>query len=56
MNPAALLFGTDLPGARARRPFELSDLDLVGEALDSEGAQAVLHNNAAVFYATSRDG
>lgn len=56
VNPAALLFGTDLPGTRARRPFQRSDLDLVGEALGSEASQAVLHDNAAAFYGTPRDG
>lgn len=29
IKPSALLFGTDLPGTRARRPFERADLDLV---------------------------
>ena len=27
VNPAALLFGTDLPGTRARRPFADADLE-----------------------------
>jgi hypothetical protein len=31
IDPAALLFGTDLPGTRARRPFEPADLALVAE-------------------------
>ena len=31
VNPAALLFGTDLPGTRAPRPFEPRDLELVRE-------------------------
>lgn len=29
LDPSALLFGTDLPGTRARRPFARADLDLV---------------------------
>jgi hypothetical protein len=29
IDPSALLFGTDLPGTRARRPFAREDLDLV---------------------------
>jgi predicted TIM-barrel fold metal-dependent hydrolase len=29
LDPAKLLFGTDLPGTRARRPFDPADLELV---------------------------
>jgi predicted TIM-barrel fold metal-dependent hydrolase len=45
-NPAALLFGSDLPGTRAPRPFEPADLDLVRECA---GERAV-HDNAAALY------
>ena len=34
VDPRALLFGTDLPGTRARRPFERGDLDLLHEVVD----------------------
>ncbi len=33
VNPEALLWGTDLPGTRAPRPFSPSDLDVVTTAL-----------------------
>lgn len=49
-NPAALLFGTDLPGTRAPRPFEPRDLELVRE---HAGERALWDNAAAVYL---RDG
>jgi predicted TIM-barrel fold metal-dependent hydrolase len=46
VNPAAVVFGSDLPGTRARRPFEPADIELVGEAA---GARA-LYENALPLY------
>jgi predicted TIM-barrel fold metal-dependent hydrolase len=45
VDPTALLFGTDLPGTRARRAFEPADLDLVAEI-----APAALADNALAWY------
>ena len=45
IDPAALVFGTDLPGTRARRPFEPADLELVAEL-----APAALAENARKLY------
>jgi hypothetical protein len=45
LDPAKLLFGTDLPGTRARRPFRAADLELV-ERL----ASAALVDNARAWY------
>jgi hypothetical protein len=45
IDPAALLFGTDLPGTRARRPFEPADLELVAEI-----APQALADNARAWY------
>ena len=50
INPAALIFGTDLPSTRARRPFAPSDIDLVIETLGPEIARRVLHDNAVALY------
>nr|WP_265338871.1 amidohydrolase family protein [Mycobacterium ulcerans] len=50
VNPDALMFGTDLPSTRARRPFEDSDIDLISEALGDAGASKVLWENSAAFY------
>jgi Amidohydrolase len=45
LDPAKLLFGTDLPGTRARRPFARADLELVAEI-----APAALAENARAWY------
>jgi len=49
-NPAALMFGTDLPSTRAPRPFLDRDLDLLMETLGEEGTRRVLADNALAFY------
>jgi predicted TIM-barrel fold metal-dependent hydrolase len=45
VDPGALLFGTDLPGTRAPRPFEPGDLALVAECAPGAAAE-----NARAFY------
>ncbi|MBD2858185.1 amidohydrolase family protein [Spongiibacter sp. KMU-158] len=50
INPDAMMFGTDLPSTRSPRPFNHSDLEIVQNALDDEGARKVLWENAANFY------
>jgi predicted TIM-barrel fold metal-dependent hydrolase len=49
-NPAALVFGTDLPSTRARRPFAAADIDLVRDTLGDALARRVLYDNAATLY------
>ena len=49
-NPDALMFGTDLPSQRARRPFLPSDIDLIRESLDPSLWNKVFHENAIAFY------
>lgn len=49
-NPAALMFGTDLPSTRAPRPYQDSDFELVTEVLGSENARKVLYENALQLY------
>ncbi len=49
-NPEALMFGTDLPSTRSRRPFADSDVDLVLDALGDDLGRRVLHDNAVAFY------
>jgi predicted TIM-barrel fold metal-dependent hydrolase len=46
LNPAAVVFGSDLPGTRARRPFAEADLRLVAEAA---GERALYENGAALY-------
>lgn len=51
VNPRALMFGTDLPSTRARRPFADTDLDLLADALgDADLLAAVLYGNALDWY------
>ncbi|KQU04347.1 2-pyrone-4,6-dicarboxylate hydrolase [Rhodococcus sp. Leaf7] len=49
VNPEALMFGTDLPSTRAERRFDVSDLDLVADAVGGD-LQAVLFQNARAWY------
>ena len=49
-NPDALMFGTDLPSTRARRPFRDEDVHAVTEALGEDLARQVLRDNAVEFY------
>ena len=50
VNPGALLFGTDLPSTRARRPFEPADIELVVDALGESNARLALHDNGVALY------
>jgi len=49
-NPECLMFGTDLPSQRARRPFLPSDIDLIRESLDPSLWNRVFYDNAVAFY------
>lgn len=49
-NPQGLMFGSDLPGTRAPRPFCDADVRLIRQVLGPEGAQRVLCSNAQAFY------
>jgi predicted TIM-barrel fold metal-dependent hydrolase len=46
----ALLFGTDLPGTRAERPFDEADVDLILETLGAPLADRVLRENTMSWY------
>ena len=50
INPNALMFGTDLPSTRAKRPFQLTDITLIQETLGEEEAEKVLYKNALDWY------
>jgi len=49
-NPHALMFGSDLPSTRAPRPFEKADIELIRQALGSDGLERALWRNARRFY------
>ncbi|MFF2085297.1 amidohydrolase family protein [Nocardia sp. NPDC058176] len=49
VNPGALMFGSDLPGTRAGRPFDDADIDLICDVVGAD-LHAVLEDNAREFY------
>jgi predicted TIM-barrel fold metal-dependent hydrolase len=49
-NPSCLMFGTDLPSARAVHPYSDRDFDLVTQTLNEEAAKKLLYENAIEFY------
>jgi predicted TIM-barrel fold metal-dependent hydrolase len=50
VDPSALMFGTDLPGTRAPRPFTPDDITLIESTLGPDALPRVLHDNAMEFY------
>jgi predicted TIM-barrel fold metal-dependent hydrolase len=50
VDPGDLIFGTDLPGTRAERPFEEADIDVIVETLGDSLAKRVLYENATSWY------
>ncbi|MFB7158182.1 amidohydrolase family protein [Lysinibacillus sp. NPDC056232] len=50
VNPEALMFGTDLPSTRAKRPFAYADIELIQELFDATSAEKILYQNAMNFY------
>jgi predicted TIM-barrel fold metal-dependent hydrolase len=52
-NPAALMFGTDMPSTRARRPFEAADMALVAGVLGPELGRMAFFDNAVALYRPS---
>lgn len=49
-NPDALMFGTDLPSTRAKRPFEYEDIDLIQQLFDEQAIDKILYMNAFEWY------
>jgi predicted TIM-barrel fold metal-dependent hydrolase len=49
-NPDALMFGTDLPSTRAKRPFEYADIELIQHLFDEKSADKILYTNALIWY------
>ncbi|MCP3679438.1 MAG: amidohydrolase family protein [Gammaproteobacteria bacterium] len=50
VNPAALMFGSDLPGTRASRQFSQQDLQLIKDNFDQAVVEKILWHNGAEFY------
>jgi predicted TIM-barrel fold metal-dependent hydrolase len=49
-NPDSLMFGSDLPSQRARRPFEPADIDRIRANIDPALERKVFLENALRFY------
>jgi predicted TIM-barrel fold metal-dependent hydrolase len=54
-SPDALVFGTDLPSTRAKRPFEVGDIALVERVLGAELAQRAFWDNPLALYRVKID-
>ncbi|MEA3156032.1 MAG: hypothetical protein QOK44_3621 [Betaproteobacteria bacterium] len=50
VNPDCLMFGSDLPSQRARRPFMPSDMELIRHTLGADLARKAFRDNAVAFY------
>lgn len=50
VNPDALMFGTDLPSTRAKRPFDYSDIVLIQNLFDEQATDKILYENAVKWY------
>ena len=50
INPKALMFGTDLPSTRARRPFSSEDIDLIVDTVGPKLLDQVFYQNAYDLY------
>jgi len=50
INEDALMFGSDLPGTRAPRPFQHNDIKIIQDSLGARASEKVLSRNAMNFY------
>ncbi|HVI46784.1 MAG TPA: amidohydrolase family protein [Chitinophaga sp.] len=50
INPAALIFGTDLPSTRAPKPFTVADLNIILRNFPDALAQKISYDNAVALY------
>lgn len=50
VNPAALVFASDLPCTRTPRPFQDSDVILVRETMGEQASQQIFLDNAVALY------
>ncbi len=53
INPDAIMFGTDLPSTRAKRPFSEQDIELIQKHFDEETQEKIFYKNALKFYRIS---
>lgn len=53
INPDALMFGTDLPCTRAKRPFSEDDLKLIKDSFSDDLLEKIFYSNALQLYKPS---
>ncbi len=53
INPAALMFGTDLPSTRAKRPFSEDDIKLIKDHFTDTQCNHIFYQNAQEWYSKS---
>lgn len=51
INPASLMFGSDLPSTRATFPFSENDIDLIVNSFDELDLVSIFYQNAQRWYA-----
>jgi len=56
INPASLVFGTDLPSTRAKRPYAHQDYLNVLAHFDRSDAERILYQNAIELYRVGSEG
>lgn len=52
VNPEALMFGTDLPSTRAKRPFDMRDVEQIKQKFSGMDLERIFWKNGASFYST----
>lgn len=50
VNPDAMMFGTDLPSTRAKRPFTYADIELIQQLFNEIEVDKILYKNALYWY------
>ncbi len=50
INPEACIFGSDLPSTRAKRPFSVSDINLIKGSFDEYQCESIFYKNALALY------
>jgi len=50
INPGSVIFGTDLPGTRARRPILRSDIELIESNFTEKESQLIFKETAEKLY------
>ncbi|WP_102691602.1 amidohydrolase family protein [Rummeliibacillus pycnus] len=50
INPDSLMFGTDLPSTRAKRPFHPHDIELIHQHFEKDIAEKIFYKNGCQWY------